>query len=136
MFLSVPCARSGRAGVAAIRPASPAGVLPAVGDLAEPGQPGADGIFEGEGRKMSEPIASEKVPGYADTLTLRNVGMLSGKFTIEVTPGDGNMPWDSDIVKAFLADQDLMEMTLVSTCVGFVKTLTKQFNKRYRLTDR
>ena len=74
-------------------------------------------------------MTEEKVPGYADTLTLKNVSMLSGKFTIEVTPGDDNVPWESDIVKAFIADRDLMEMTIVSTCIGFAKTLTKHFKQ-------
>jgi len=63
---------------------------------------------------------------YSRTLRLKNDGMISGSFEKDVEVGDNNMPWDSPIIVAFLDDDDIREITIVSTCIGFVKTLTKQ----------
>lgn len=67
---------------------------------------------------------------YKRTLALKNSGLLSGQWEREVEIGDENLPWTTPIIKAFLAEDDLQEMTLISTCIGFVKTLTKQFHDK------
>lgn len=66
---------------------------------------------------------------YSEKLLLKNSGVLSGTFEKEVTIGDENMPWGNPIVKTFLDDDDIQQMEIVSTCIGFVKRLTKQYRK-------
>lgn len=66
---------------------------------------------------------------YKRTLRLQNAGILSGTYDRQVEIGDGSMPWDSPIVAAFLADDDIQEIQIVSTSGGFSKTLTKQYLK-------
>lgn len=62
---------------------------------------------------------------YQRTLRLQNAGMISGQFDETVEVGDDNLPWDAPIIAAFLADDDIQEITITSTNIGFVKTLTK-----------
>lgn len=56
---------------------------------------------------------------------LKSNGIISGKVEMEVQVGDDSLPWDAPIIQAFLNDEDLQEMTIVSTNIGFVKTITK-----------
>lgn len=37
--------------------------------------------------------------------------------------------FQNPLLKAFLEDEDFNEVTVTSTCIGFVKTYTKQFKK-------
>ena len=55
--------------------------------------------------------------------------MISGQFDQDVEVGDeaAPVPWDCELIKAFLADDDIQEMTITSTCFGFTKTLTKKY---------
>lgn len=62
-------------------------------------------------------------------MRLKNQGVLTGEWEKEVEVGDENMPWDQPIVKAFVEDGDLHEMTIVSANIGFIKTLTKYPNE-------
>lgn len=73
------------------------------------------------------PSINEKI--YQRTLRLKSSSMLSGHFDRDVNLGDEAVPipWDCDLVKAFLADDDIQEMTITSTCFGFTKTLTKKY---------
>lgn len=66
---------------------------------------------------------------YKNTLTIKGNGFLSGKYETEVPIGDPSQGglWDIPLVKAFLDDDDIQEMTITSTNIGFVKTLRKQF---------
>lgn len=66
---------------------------------------------------------------FSQTLRLQNNSMLSGKYDKQVTIGDEHLPWDMPIIRAFLDDNDITEMTIVSTNIGFIKTLTKQFRR-------
>ena len=50
--------------------------------------------------------------------------VLSGKRD-EVLDADSKSPWNIAIVAAFLADDDIAEMTIVSPNIGFVKTFIK-----------
>lgn len=54
-------------------------------------------------------------------------GNVEGDFA----PGDpeAHLPWDTPLIAAFLEDDDLQEITFSSSCIGFVKTLTKQYRK-------
>jgi hypothetical protein len=51
--------------------------------------------------------------------------VISGLHTEAVRFDDAL--FDIPILEAFVEDEDLYEMTIVSTCIGFVKTFTKQF---------
>lgn len=62
---------------------------------------------------------------YKDTLRVKNVGMISGEWTKDI-------PWSEcrgiPVVDAFLEDNDIQEITVVSTNFGFVRTYTKQYD--------
>ena len=66
---------------------------------------------------------------YKQEVIIKGNGFLSGKYEIEVAVGDPSQVglWDIPLVKAFLEDDDIQEMTIVSTNIGFVKTIRKQF---------
>lgn len=67
---------------------------------------------------------------YSSKLRYRNSSIIAGELEGEIEIGDPRIPWHDPIISAFLDDDDIQEITLVSTCVGFVKTLTKQYAKR------
>ena len=67
---------------------------------------------------------------YEPELTLEVQSMLTGEYIEGVTPGDGNPLWEFPIVKAFLEDDDLQEMQIVSTNIGFIRKLTKHYKRQ------
>ena len=69
---------------------------------------------------------------YQRTLHFKNSGIISGTHERDVEIGDESsaVPWNSGIIKAFLEDDDIQEITIVSSCIGFVKTLTKKYKPR------
>ena len=66
---------------------------------------------------------------YSPKLRLKSTSTFTGTIERDVEAGDAILPWHNALVQAFLADDDLQEMTIVSTNIGFVKTLTKQYAK-------
>jgi hypothetical protein len=72
---------------------------------------------------------NEKI--YQRTLRIKSSSMISGQFDQDFEVGDeaAPVPWDCELIKAFLSDDDIQEMTITSTCIGFSKTLTKQYKK-------
>lgn len=82
-------------------------------------------------QNAEEDVVSINEDIYQRTLRLKSSGVLSGQFDQDVEVGDESvpLPWDCDLVKAFLADDDIQEMTITSTCIGFTKTLTKQYKR-------
>lgn len=65
---------------------------------------------------------------YEPFLTLKIQSMLLGEHEEQVTPADGSAMWDIPIVQAFIADDDLQQMQIVSTNIGDVRTLTKHYH--------
>lgn len=65
---------------------------------------------------------------YDDLIRVRSVSMLSGRLE-EVAPVERLIlvPTDSEIVKAFLADDEIQEISISSTNIGFTKTVRKFF---------
>jgi hypothetical protein len=62
---------------------------------------------------------------YKRTLRLKSASVISGVYEKEVEVGDESLPWELPIIAAFIADDELQEMTICSTNIGFVKTLRK-----------
>jgi len=50
-----------------------------------------------------------------------------GHVKLAIAHGDGNRLWDCPIVQAWLADNDYQQLRLTSTCIGVIRTLTKQY---------
>jgi hypothetical protein len=46
-------------------------------------------------------------------------------MVVEIGTKDVCIPWELSIIAAFLADDDIQEMTICSTNIGFIKTFTK-----------
>jgi len=67
---------------------------------------------------------------YSTTLRLKSMSMISGTIEKDVVVGDDSMPWDAAIVKAFLEDDDIQSIQIVSTYIGFVKTLEKRYKSK------
>ena len=66
---------------------------------------------------------------YQRQLRLKGSGVFRGEHSEFVEVDDENLPWDAKIIEAFLSDDDIQEITIVSANIGFVKTLTKQYRK-------
>jgi hypothetical protein len=71
---------------------------------------------------IAREAAEAKLSSWCDLIRYRNHGAISGEYD-RIVPVSSlpRMP----VVLAFLADEDIVEMTLCSTSVGFVKTFTK-----------
>jgi hypothetical protein len=68
---------------------------------------------------------------YREKIHIKSAGMLSGEVEGEWKVGDNAapVPWTSAIIKAWLDDDEIQQLQIVSTNIGFVKTLTKRFRK-------
>jgi hypothetical protein len=70
---------------------------------------------------------NEKI--YAPELQYKSSSMISGQIEKTVTVGDENLPWDTPLIAAFLADDDIQSIQFCSTSIGFIKTLQKSYKK-------
>jgi hypothetical protein len=65
---------------------------------------------------------------YQPTIIVRGFSIFAGMYEIEVQAFVSSVvPWDEPIVKAFMDDNDVQEMTITSTNIDFSRTLTKQY---------
>ena len=64
---------------------------------------------------------------YKKDLRYKNSGILSGQKDILINYK--NKIFNIPVMKEFLNDNDLQEITIISTCVGFKKTFTKIYRK-------
>lgn len=67
---------------------------------------------------------------YKPAIKYESISILAGKTEMDVIPGDNNLLWDAPLIAAFMADNDIQQIKFVSTNIGFVKTLTKQYKNR------
>ena len=67
---------------------------------------------------------------YHDAIRVTATSLISGKTDCYHRRGEpiAESLFDIPLVKAFLEDEDIQEMTLVSTNIGFVRTLRKYYN--------
>jgi hypothetical protein len=70
---------------------------------------------------------NEKI--YSPELKYKSSSMISGQIEMTVAAGDENLPWDTPLIAAFLADDDIQSIHFCSTNIGFVKTLQKSYKK-------
>lgn len=65
---------------------------------------------------------------YEPLLRCENKSIFTGGESIvsEIASDDPDLP---DVVKAFVADNDIQELRVVSTNYGFIKTFSKQFKR-------
>jgi hypothetical protein len=66
---------------------------------------------------------------YNDEVIVDVISMITGKHTDKQSLSqlrESNLP----ILRAFAEDNDIQEMRLVSTNIGFVKTYSKTYKKR------
>jgi len=62
-----------------------------------------------------------------EELWMKGKGILSGETKWQKEPPDN---WkEIPIIAAFMEDNDLQEITVVSTCIGFVRTFQKRLIK-------
>ena len=64
---------------------------------------------------------------YQKQIRLQNKSMISGTYDKLVDADAPELPTDMPIIKAWLDDDDIQEITIVSASVGFIKTFTKQY---------
>jgi hypothetical protein len=65
---------------------------------------------------------------YNDTIHCKTASVLSGHHSEYMpisAPEFSNIP----ILREFLADNDIQEITIASSCIGFVKTFTKSYRR-------
>lgn len=62
-----------------------------------------------------------------DKVTISGVSAIAGNLDGQTTTLDEMRNSGIDVLKAFANDDDLIEMQVVSTCIGFVRKYTKQF---------
>ena len=79
-----------------------------------------------------EAIADTLPGGYSRILHIKNASLLSGKWEgyLEVGAENPYIAWDCPTIQAFLADEDLTRMSVISYSSGFSKTLSKQYPTR------
>ena len=63
-----------------------------------------------------------------DEMWMKGTGIFSGKTDWKKMPEDHPL-LKMSIVKAFVEDDDLVEMTVTSACIGFVYTFQKRESK-------
>ncbi len=64
-----------------------------------------------------------------DVVRVDVVSMIGGKYTAEASLKELRKDDNPEILRAFANDEDLIEMRVISTCIGFVRTYTKKFKK-------
>lgn len=62
---------------------------------------------------------------YQPEIRVRSKSMLTGETDTKVHHSE--LP-EIPVIREWLADDDLQEITVISTNIGFVKTFTKQFS--------
>jgi hypothetical protein len=67
---------------------------------------------------------------YSKELTYKSASVISGQIEMQVIVGDENLPWQSKLIQAFLADDDIQHMQFTSSNIGFVKSLQKQYKSK------
>lgn len=71
-------------------------------------------------------MINEKI--YTRKLRYQNNSVFEKRDEI-VEIGDDCGLWDIPLVIEFLKDDDIQEISIISSCIGFIKTLTKQYKK-------
>lgn len=67
---------------------------------------------------------------YKEELCIHSAGVLTGIFDGESKVGECDLiAWNCPIVKAFLAEDDIQEIVISSSCIGFTNTIRKQYKK-------
>jgi len=72
---------------------------------------------------------------YSPTLRLKSESMISGTIEKDVTVGDDSLPWSNAIIAAFLDDDDIQSLKIVSTNIGFIKTIQKKHKETADAND-